>query len=130
MKKKILFNIAFILIAVFCIILTVWFIQSANSQLEIIKYLKAQEQDERFQSSIKNSIQWVIKFSLYATMSLLIVCFMIFMLVYINKNDIKELTVPVVQNVKESRQKKAEEKKQQQIQELEEKLNQLKKDDK
>lgn len=130
MKKKILFNIAFILIAVFCIILTVWFIQSANSQLEIIKYLKAQEQDERFQSSIKNSIQWVIKFSLYATMSLLIVCFMIFMLVYINKNDIKELTVPVVQNVKENRQKKAEEKKQQQIQELEEKLNQLKKDDK
>lgn len=130
MKKKILFNIAFILIAVFCIILTVWFIQSANSQLDIIKYLKAQEQDERFQSSIKNSIQWVIKFSLYATMSLLIVCFMIFMLVYINKNDIKELTVPVVQNVKESRQKKAEEKKQQQIQELEEKLNQLKKDDK
>jgi len=130
MKKKILFNIAFILIAVFCIILTVWFIQSANSQLEIIKYLKAQEQDERFQSSIKNSIQWVIKFSLYATMSLLIVCFMVFMLVYINKNDIKELTVPVVQNVKESRQKKAEEKKQQQIQELEEKLNQLKKDDK
>lgn len=130
MKKKILFNIAFILIAVFCIILTVWFIQSANSQLDIIKYLKAQEQDERFQSSIKNSIQWVIKFSLYATMSLLIVCFMIFMLVYINKNDIKELTVPVVQNVKENRQKKAEEKKQQQIQELEEKLNQLKKDDK
>ena len=55
---------------------------------------------------------------------------MIFMLVYINKNDIKELTVPVVQNVKENRQKKAEEKKQQQIQELEEKLNQLKKDDK
>ena len=130
MKKKILFNIAFILIAVFCIILTVWFIQSANSQLDIIKYLKAQEQDERFQSSIKNSIQWVIKFSLYATMSLLIVCFMVFMLVYINKNDIKELTVPVVQNVKENRQKKAEEKKQQQIQELEEKLNQLKKDDK
>lgn len=126
MKKKILFNIAFILIAVFCIFFASWFIKSANLQFQYAQVLKNNNEI----SSMKNALQWVIKFSLYATMSLLIVCFMIFMLVYINKNDIKELTVPVVQNVKENRQKKAEEKKQQQIQELEEKLNQLKKDDK
>lgn len=131
MKKKILFNIAFVLVAVFCIIFAACFIKSANSQFETVKYYN--NLDEEFgisQSTIQQHQRLGIKFSLYATMSLLIVCFMIFMLVYINKNDIKELTVPVVQNVKESRQKKAEEKKQQQIQSLEEKLNQLKKDDK
>lgn len=131
MKKKILFNIAFVLVAVFCIIFAACFIKYANLQFETVKYYN--NLDEEFgisQSTIQQHQSLGIKFSLYATMSLLIVCFMIFMLVYINKNDIKELTVPVVQNVKESRQKKAEEKKQQQIQSLEEKLNQLKKDDK
>lgn len=126
MKKKILFNIAFILIAVFCIILSVHFIRGVISTSQTIDWLKEHEHSDE----IAYYQKMIAKFSIYATMSLLVVCFMIFMLVYINKNDIKELTVPVVQNVKESRQKKAEEKKQQQIQALEEKLNQLKKDDK
>lgn len=131
MKKKILFNIAFILVTIFCVIFAYIFINFAVSDAQSITVFKKYEpQTDQTLSMIEKLRHSVFVYSLYATMSLLSVCFMVFMLVYINKNDIKELTVPVVQNVKESRQKKAEEKKQQQIQSLEEKLNQLKKDDK
>ena len=79
MKKKILFNIAFVLVAVFCIIFAACFIKSANSQFETVKYYN--NLDEEFgisQSTIQQHQRLGIKFSLYATMSLLIVCFMIF----------------------------------------------------
>ena len=128
MKKKILFNIAFIIEIIFTILILITLISFL--EVYIREYNGSIDQPSQNLEITNTLLSSIIRFVIYTIFCVFSILFSIFMLVYINKNDIKELTVPVVQNVKESLQKKAEEKKQQQIQALEEKLNQLKKDDK
>lgn len=115
MKKQILINVAISLTIIFCVYICY---HHLNNLITIFKVYDAGDIEEITISTILPNIFCIL-------FSVIILIFSICFLVYINKNDITSIS----QSFSESRQKKAEEKKQQQIQALEEKLNQLKKDD-
>lgn len=127
MKKKILFNIAFLFSIIFIIFLIINHSILLSDSIQNYNYTKSVISQgfevEHLLITYRNEI---VKQSIILFFILVLCMFNLFMLIYINKNDITTIS----QSFSESRQKKAEEKKQQQIQELEEKLDQLKKDDK
>lgn len=121
MKRKILFNVALIIGIIFYIYLIVIFSKNINSAISGLLYMK--ENYDEFNST--PYVRTILQSSFILFFCILLFFFNFYFLVYINKNDITELA----KSTKEIRLQKSEEKKQQQIKELEEKLKQLKKDE-
>ena len=130
--KKIFFNIAFLLIFALCVMLFIVFLTPNFVRSWILYYqttlqqynAETNEQVLELIAVTLNKYSLLVGFGITATVFFgLVGVFSIFMLVYINKNDINELA----KSTKAFRQQKAEEKKQQQIRELEEKLDKTKK---
>lgn len=130
--KKIFFNIAFVLIFALCVMLFIVFLTPNFVRSWILYYqttlqqynAETNEQVLELIAVTLNKYSLLVGFGITATVFFgLVGVFSIFMLVYINKNDISELA----KSTKTFRQQKAEEKKQQQIRELEEKLDKMKK---
>ena len=132
MYKKFFLNIILVLIFVLCVMLFIVFLTPNFVRSWILYYqttlqqynAETNEQVLELLSVTLNKYSLLVGFGITSIVFFgLVGVFSIFMLVYINKNDVSELA----KSTKAFRQQKAEEKKQQQIRELEEKLEQLKK---
>ena len=132
MYKKFFLNIILVLIFVLCVMLFIVFLTPNFVRSWILYYqttlqqynAETNEQVLELIAVTLNKYSLLVGFGITATVFFgLVGVFSIFMLVYINKNDISELA----KSTKTFRQQKAEEKKQQQIRELEEKLDKMKK---
>ena len=93
MKKKIIFNIGFIL-TIFACALLIWF---SVGQLKNIVYFfnEVKLNPESFSSNINDLIKIytpsIVLCSISLFLSVIVSIFSIYMLVYINKNDVSEL---------------------------------------
>ena len=132
MYKKFFLNIILVLIFVLCVMLFIVFLTPNFVRSWILYYqttlqqynAETNEQVLELLSVTLNKYSLLVGFGITSIVFFgLVGVFSIFMLVYINKNDVSELA----KSTKAFRQQKAEEKKQQQIRELEEKLDKLKK---
>ena len=124
MKRKILFNIAFCIQFIIALIFLIYFCKSLiDIATSYISFLT--NKNTTFYVEKSYFINNIIKDVVFIICIIFIAFLSIYLLVYINKNDITELA----KSTKENRLQKSEEKKQQQIKELEEKLKQLKKDE-
>ena len=138
MKKKVLFNIALILIFTISLSLFVLFISTEIVDTWLKRYQMAKND---ILTPANDHVAELIRLELVRSQNMLILgiisivffalldFFSIFMLIYINKKDITVLSASVVDKMKEQRKQKAKEKKQQKIDALEEQLKQLKKDE-
>ena len=129
MKKKILFNIIFIIQLIISVFFIVYF---CYRLIDVIKfYLEFLNPPEHSTFYVEESyfIQNIFRDSIFIVLCGFILFVSIFMLIYINKKDITVLSASVVDKMKEQRKQKAKEKKQQKIDALEEQLKQLKKDE-
>lgn len=132
MYKKFFLNIILVLIFVLCVMLFIVFLTPNFVRSWILYYqttlqqynAETNEQVLDLLSVTLNKYSLLVGFGITSIVFFgLVGVFSIFMLVYINKNDVSELA----KSTKAFRQQKAEEKKQQQIRELEEKLDKMKK---
>lgn len=132
MYKKFFLNIILVLIFVLCVMLFIVFLTPNFVRSWILYYqttlqqynAETNEQVLELLSVTLNKYSLLVGFGITSIVFFgLVGVFSIFMLVYINKNDVSELA----KSTKAFRQQKAEEKKQQQIRELEEKLDKMKK---
>ena len=132
MYKKFFLNIILVLIFVLCVMLFIVFLTPNFVRSWILYYQTTLQQynAETNEQVLELLSVTLNKYSLWVGFGItsivffgLVGVFSIFMLVYINKNDVSELA----KSTKAFRQQKAEEKKQQQIRELEEKLDKMKK---
>ena len=132
MYKKFFLNIILVLIFVLCVMLFIVFLTPNFVRSWILYYqttlqqynAETNEQVLDLLSVTLNKYSLLVGFGITSIVFFgLVGVFSIFMLVYVNKNDVSELA----KSTKAFRQQKAEEKKQQQIRELEEKLDKMKK---